>query len=175
MRNFALSLTLAVALASTPALAEEAASFAGKTITVMVGSPAGGGTDNSARLIALLMASRLPGKPSVVVRNIPGAQGITAMNYFVQQVAPDGLTVMAASTTQADPMLYRKPQSHFDPTAFRFIGGIGRGGTVLLIRGDAEPRLRDRGAPPVVMGALGGVPRSGMQMTAWGMEYLGWN
>src|SRR5262249_31900808 len=155
--------------------AEEPVSFRGKTIAVIVGSPAGGGTDASARLIATLIANYLPGKPAVLVRNIPGAQGITAMNYFVQQVAPDGLTVVMASTTQAAPFLSRKPQSQFDPTSFAFVGGVGRGGTVLLLRSDSEPRLHNLRAAPVMMGALSGVPRSGMQTTAWGIEFLGWN
>ncbi|MEA2990931.1 MAG: hypothetical protein QOG83_3642 [Alphaproteobacteria bacterium] len=155
--------------------AEEPPSFKGKTIMVIVGSPAGGGTDTSGRLIASLIAKHLPGNPAVIVRNIPGAQGITAMNYFVKQVAPDGLTVTMASTTQADPLLYRKPQSQFDPSTFPFVGGVGRGGTVLMIRKDAEARLHDRRSAPAVMGALSGVPRSGMQMTSWGIEYLHWN
>jgi hypothetical protein len=177
MRTIGLCLSglLGLSLVGAATLADEPVSFRGKTITVIVGSPAGGGTDTSGRLVASLLANHLPGKPAVLVRNIPGAQGITAMNYFVKQVAPDGLTLMTASTTQADPLLYRKPQSQFDPTTFAFVGGVGRGGTVLLIRKDAEPRLFDRAAVPIVMGALGGVPRSGMQTTAWGIEYLGWN
>jgi tripartite-type tricarboxylate transporter receptor subunit TctC len=166
---------IAVLVLSTPASADEPVSFRGKTIAVIVGSPAGGGTDASARLIASLMANYLPGKPAVLVRNIPGAQGITAMNYFVKQVAPDGLTVVMASTTQADPLLYRKAQAQFDPTTFAFVGGVGRGGTVLLLRKESEPRLHSTSAAPVMMGALGGVPRSGMQTTAWGVEFLGWN
>ena len=52
------------------------------------------------------------------VRNLPGAEGITAMNYVVQQVAPDGATIVTAASTTADPLNYRKPQAHFDPTAF---------------------------------------------------------
>ena len=163
------------AIGAQAAQAEDAVSFRGKTVTMIVTTAPGGGTDTSGRLIASLLADRLPGKPSLVVRNIPGAEGITGMNYFVQQVAPDGLTLTMGSTTQADPLLYRKPQSQYDPTSFAFIGGVGRGGTVLVIRKDAEPRLFDRSAPPVVMGALGGVPRSGMQMTAWGEAFLGWN
>jgi len=166
---------LSLLAAATASVAQEQVSFRGKTVAVIVGSAAGGGTDASARLIASLMASYLPGKPAVLVRNIPGAQGITAMNYFVTQVARDGLSVTMASTTQADPLFYRKPQSQFDPTTFPFVGGVGRGGTVLLIRKEAEPRLHDKRREPVVMGALGGVPRSGMQTTAWGVEFLGWN
>src|SRR5712675_815680 len=167
--------SLGILLASAITRAQEPVTFAGKSLTLIVGSPAGGGTDASARLVASLLASYLPGKPNALVRNIPGAQGITAMNYFVKQVAPDGLTLMSASTTQAAPLLYRKPQSQFDPTTYSFVGGVGRGGTVMLIRKDAEPRLYDKRTAPVIMGALGGVPRSGMLTTAWGIEYLDWN
>lgn len=166
---------LGLLLAIGASFAQDAPSFRGKTITVIVGSPAGGGTDSSARLIAALIASHLPGRPAVVVRNVPGAEGITAMNYFVKQVAPDGLTLTMGSTTQADPMLYRKPQAQFDPTTFPIVGGVGRGGTVLMVRKEAEARLKDKRGAPVVMGALAGVPRSGMVMTAWGIAYLDWN
>lgn len=165
---------LSVWLITSIAAADDAVSFKDKTITMLVASPSGGGTDTAGRLIAPLLANRLPGKPTVIVRNIPGAQGITAMNYFVQQVAADGLTVTMASSTIADPLLFRRPQSHYDPTAFITVGGVGRGGTTLVIRKDAKERLYGHG-PPVVMGALGGVPRSGMLMTAWGIEFLGWN
>jgi tripartite-type tricarboxylate transporter receptor subunit TctC len=126
-------------------------------------------------VIANFIAAHLPGKPPVIVRNIPGAQGVTALNHFIKQVAPDGMTITMGSTTQADPLFYRKPASQFDPTKFHIIGGVGRGGTVLMIRKDAEPRLFDKKQPPVIMGSLGGVPRSGMQTTAWGIAFLDWN
>lgn len=174
MKRFAI-LALALLLGSSAVYAQEPVSFQGKTITMIIGSSPGGGTDISGRLIANFLASHLPGSPNVIVRNIPGAQGVTAMNYFVQQVAPDGLTVIMGSTSQADPLLYRKPASHFDPTKFSIVGGAGRGGTVLLIRKEAEARLYDKSKPPVVMGSLGGIPRSGMQTTAWGIALLGWN
>jgi hypothetical protein len=166
---------LCLLLNGAAAFAEEPVSFKGKSITMIVASAPGGGTDTSGRLIAPLLANLLPGKPTVIVRNIPGAEGVTAMNYFVKQVAPDGLTVTMGSTTQADPLLYRRPQSQFDPTTFPIIGGAGRGGTALVIRREAEARLYDTRAAPVVMGALGGVPRSGMLATAWGVDVLGWN
>jgi Tripartite tricarboxylate transporter family receptor len=162
-------------LGSICAAAAQEVSFRGKTITVIVGSPAGGGTDTAARLLASLIANHLPGKPGIIVRNVPGAEGMTAMNFFSKQVAPDGLTLTMGSTTQADPLLYRKPQSQFDPTTFAVVGGVGRGGTVLLIRKEVEARLKERRRAPAVMGGLAGVPRSGMLMTAWGVAYLDWN
>jgi tripartite-type tricarboxylate transporter receptor subunit TctC len=168
-------LALAVLAGCSAARAQEPLPFQGKAVTMIIGSAPGGGTDLSGRLIANFIASRLPNNPNVIVRNIPGAQGLTAMNHFAKQVAPDGLTITMGSTTQADPLFYRKPTSQFDPTTFVMIGGAGRGGTVLMIRKDAEPRLYDKKAPPVIMGSLGGVPRSGMQTTAWGIAFLGWN
>lgn len=157
------------------AFAEEPVSFQGKSINLIVGSASGGGTDAYGRLVAGALGAHLPGTPNIVVRNVPGADGMTAMNYMVQQVAPDGFTIIANANTTADPLNYRKPQSHFNPADFPVIGGAGRGGEVLLISKDAEKRLHDKKAAPVIMGSLGGTPRSGMQMTAWGIEYLDWN
>jgi hypothetical protein len=44
-----------------------------------------------------------------------------------------------------------------------------------MIRREAEPRLLDKSQPPVAVGSVGGVPRAGMDMVVWGIEYLGWN
>src|SRR5262245_40830203 len=142
---------------------------------MIIGFAAGGGTDAYGRLAASFLATHLPGTPAVIARNVPGAEGITAMNYIIQQVAPDGLTIAACSSTTADPLNYRKPQSQYDATQFAVVGGVGRGGSVLIINKEAEARLNDKSARPVVMGAPAGVPRSGMQMTLWGSEFLGWN
>src|SRR5262245_15829620 len=105
--------------------------FQGKTVTVIVGYPAGGGTDTLARLVAGSLASHLPASPTVIVRNVPGADGITAMNYFVEQVAADGYTLAVNASTTADPLNWRKPQARFDPTKFAVVGGAGRGGVLL--------------------------------------------
>src|SRR3954451_1844467 len=127
MRRFAVG-AAAFVMGLCTAQAEEAL-FAGKQVTMIIGSASGGGTDTSGRVIANFIASHLPGKPSVIVRNIPGAQGVTAMNYFVKQVQPDGLTIIMGSTSQADPLLDRKSTSQFHPKKFLMVGGSGRGGT----------------------------------------------
>jgi tripartite-type tricarboxylate transporter receptor subunit TctC len=95
-RILAVAAVLAMAFSAVQA---EEASFAGKQVTMIIGSAPGGGTDTSGRVIANFIAAHLPGKPSLIVRNIPGAQGLTAMNHFVKQVAADGLTITMGSTT----------------------------------------------------------------------------
>ena len=74
-------LTLSVALASFSA---SAADFAGKTITLMVPFPTGGGVDLWARFNAPLLARHLPGKPSIVVKNSPGGGSTSGANLFTQ-------------------------------------------------------------------------------------------
>jgi tripartite-type tricarboxylate transporter receptor subunit TctC len=174
MKRLMLGIAAALLMCGS-AVAEEPVNFAGKTVTMIIGYAPGGGTDTSGRLIAQYLAKYLPGNPTIIVENRPGADGVTAMNYFYQQVKPDGLTLTQGSSTQGDPVVYKQPQVKYDPTKLEFIGGIGRGGSTVVIRKDAEDRLLDKSKPPVIMGAVGGVPRSGMQTTAWGIEILDWN
>ena len=63
----------ALLLGAAEAVAQGAPSFKGKTITMIVGSEAGGGTDASGRLIAPYLRKYLPGEPNIVVHNMPGA------------------------------------------------------------------------------------------------------
>src|SRR6478752_459444 len=129
----------------------------GKAVNLIISSAAGGGTDAYGRLVAVFLEKYLPGSPTVIPRNIPGADGTTAMNYMAQQVAPDGSTLVAAANTSADPLNFRKPQSQFNPADFVVVGGGGRGGEVLMIKKEAKKRLTDKTAPPVIMGSLGGI------------------
>jgi tripartite-type tricarboxylate transporter receptor subunit TctC len=169
------TLVLGTAVLAPPAGAAEAPSFKGKTVTMIIGYATGGGTDLSGRLLASFLGRYLPGEPTIVVQNIPGADGMTAMNFFVQQTKPDGLTLTMGSGSQAEPTHYRKPLSRFDPTKFGFVGGVGRGGSAVVINKQAEPRLYAADGAPVIMGTTSGAPRSNMEMAAWGREVLGWN
>lgn len=174
MRLRTLVVALLASLLVLPAHAQ-VPDFKGKQVFMVIGFPPGGGTDLSGRMIAEFLAKYLPGQPDVLVRNIPGADGLTATNHFVQQVKPDGLTIMMASGSTSDPIHFRKPEAKYDPSKFGIIGGVGRGGSVMVIRKEAQERLRDKTKPPVIMGTPAGVPKSGNLMTTWGIEYLGWN
>jgi tripartite-type tricarboxylate transporter receptor subunit TctC len=170
-----LAVSFALLLLAAPLACAQGVSFKGKTLTMIVGYSAGGGTDLAGRLVAGVLGKHLPGEPAVIVQNVPGADGLTAMNYFAQQAIPDGLTLTMGSGSQADPTHYRKPQSRFDPTTFAFIGGAGRGGSALVINREAESRLYGKNAAPAIMGTTSGAFRSNMHMAAWGAEVLGWN
>jgi tripartite-type tricarboxylate transporter receptor subunit TctC len=157
------------------AVAAEPVSFKGKAVTMIIGFAAGGGTDLSGRLIAAYLGKYLPGEPTMIVQNMPGAEGMTAMNFFANQSKPDGLTLTMGSGSVADPINFRKPQAKYNPSKFIFVGGTGRGGTLAIISKEAEKHLYDKSKPQVIMGSPGGAPRSGVLVTAWGIEFLGWN
>src|SRR5260370_19890806 len=138
---------LVLVLTPTGAFAQAPVSFKDKTVTMIIGYAPGGGTDASGRTIAPFIGKHLPGNPTIVVQNVPGADGMTALNYFVQQAKPDGLTITMGASTQIDLRHAKNPNSRYDPEKFNFVGGVGRGGTVLILRKDAQPRLLDKTKP----------------------------
>lgn len=160
-------------LSVCPAAAQEV-SFAGKKIDMYIGSSPGGGTDLSSRLIGDFVVKYLPGKPAIVYRNIPGGQGVKALNYFATQVKPDGLGFAGGSQGHFDPAGGRQSSIEYDPLTFKYVGGINRGGTVFVFRKEAIERLGKAGAKPVIVPAVAGAS-TGPQMALWGKEHLGWN
>ena len=86
-------LLAAILVASTASAQTVEQFYTGKQICVVVGSAAGGGYDVIARLVAAHMGKYIPGKPLFVVRNMPGAGGITAANHVASVADKDGTTI----------------------------------------------------------------------------------
>ena len=85
-----LSLFLLVAFGST---ARGQEFYNNKTIRIVVGFSPGGGMDIYARAIGRHLGKNIPGKPNVIVENMPGAGSLIAANYLYKQAKPDGLTI----------------------------------------------------------------------------------
>jgi tripartite-type tricarboxylate transporter receptor subunit TctC len=85
--------TLWTHFAVVSAYSSEEVNFDGKRVRIIVGLSAGGGFDTYARLIARHLAKHLPGNPTIIVENRPGAGGLVAANYVFNVAKPDGLTV----------------------------------------------------------------------------------
>jgi tripartite-type tricarboxylate transporter receptor subunit TctC len=110
-------------LAMPPARADGLADFyKGKTVSLVVGSSTGGGYDTMTRAIARFIGKHIPGNPTVVVRNMPGAGGITAMNYIYNTAERDG-TVLALvqNNTPLEPLFGTK-QARYDATRLNWLG-----------------------------------------------------
>src|SRR4029078_9473692 len=80
-----------LALTASPAAAQD--TFAGKTIELIVGAPPGGGYDIYARLVARHLGRNIPGNPSVVVKNMPGAGSAKAAQYIATIAPKDGTSI----------------------------------------------------------------------------------
>ncbi|HEY2230138.1 MAG TPA: tripartite tricarboxylate transporter substrate-binding protein [Xanthobacteraceae bacterium] len=121
-RSIAAALLLMTSLAA-PARADTIADFyKGKTVALVVGSSTGGGYDTMTRAIARFIGKHIPGNPTVVVRNMPGAGGITALNYISNTAEHDG-TVLALvqNNTPLEPLFGTK-QARYDATRLNWLG-----------------------------------------------------
>jgi tripartite-type tricarboxylate transporter receptor subunit TctC len=107
----------AAAMAALAALAPGAAAaadFSGKTIEFVVPFPTAGGSDVWARFMAPFISEALPGKPTVVVKNVPGGGSITGTNQFVQRAKPDGLSILGTSGSTQLPYLLDDPRVRYE-------------------------------------------------------------
>jgi tripartite-type tricarboxylate transporter receptor subunit TctC len=69
-------------------------SFAGKTLTIIVGLAAGGSADTLVRAFTPHLRKHIPGQPNIVVQNMPGAGGVLSFNYIYEKAKPDGQTII---------------------------------------------------------------------------------
>ncbi len=124
---------------SFAAKAQDVASFyKGKTVSVVIGSAAGGGFDTYGRLVARHIGAHIPGNPTVIAQNMPGAAGATAA-YYVTTVAPKDGTVLGAihPGNIIEPVLGDKRKVRYDPNSFQYIGNANPDVYVCVVRADA--------------------------------------
>jgi len=108
-----------------------------KTIRIIVGFTSGGLYDQYARLLARHMGKYIPGNPTVIVQNMPGAGSLSATNYIYGVAKPDGLTLgVPGSGIYLDQMLGRK-EAMFDVAKFAWIGSVDQRDLVLYMKADA--------------------------------------
>src|SRR5512139_2611355 len=105
-----------------PASAQPTPFYRGKTITMVVASTVGGGYDLWARLAARYMVKYIPGSPSIVVQNMPGAGNIIGANYVYGVAKPDGLTMGAVNPALYFDQLVGRSEVKFDWAKFNWIG-----------------------------------------------------
>src|SRR5882762_4361971 len=107
------------------AMAELVADFyAGKTITIHVGFTAGGGYDLYARQLAPFLTKHMPGKPTVIVKNMPGA-GSLKLAVYMQSVAPrDGTELATVSRGLPAEALLMDSKINFEPIVSNWIGSM---------------------------------------------------
>lgn len=144
--------------------AEDAAPFyKGKTITIVVGTSAGGGYDSYARLLGRYLGKHIPGAPDVIVSNMPGGGSKVAAGY-VARVAPKDGTFIAApyATEPLAPILEDKSGLNYDPNKVNYLGSAASDDYLCVVRPDAPATtFEDMFKTQIVMGGVAEVSETG--------------
>src|SRR6478736_7949505 len=154
---------LALAAALLPAVITAAAAaqptnFAGKTITIIVGYKPGGGYDATARLLARHLPNHIPGKPTVIVQNMPGGNSIIGANHMYNVAKPDGLTIGTFNRNLPIAQLTKVQGVKYDMLKFAWIGSAANEATILAILTDLPYKNFEelkKAKQPIVIGATG--------------------
>src|SRR5688572_7864512 len=96
--------------------------FEGKALRLVVGFTAGGGYDAYTRTLARHLGKHIPGNPSMIVENMPGAGSMISANYTFKAARPDGLTIGHFIGGLFLQQLLGKPGIEFDAAKFQFVG-----------------------------------------------------
>jgi tripartite-type tricarboxylate transporter receptor subunit TctC len=131
-------LVIAISLAPPAAAEDDVARFyAGRQVNLYIGSTPGGGYDSYARLLARHWGDHIPGHPSIVPVNMPGA-GSNKLAYYIYAVAPKDGTAVGAIFPGAilEPLIGDKPVP-FDPSKFSYVGSVNTEVFICTVRSDA--------------------------------------
>lgn len=132
--------------------------YRGKTIRILVGYTAGGGFDLYSRAVANHLGKQIPGNPSVVVENMPGAASLIAANQVYKASQPDGLTLGVFNQQQVLNQLIGGQGIEFDARKFSWVGSAQSRVTACAARVDSGiGKFQDllQANQPLIMGGTG--------------------
>lgn len=98
--------------------------YAGKRITIIVGSESGGGYDTHARVMSRHFGRFVAGNPTVIVQNMPGAGSIVATNFLANVAPKDGTSIGLIQRTMLTAKLARLDRVQFDPMQINWVGNL---------------------------------------------------
>jgi tripartite-type tricarboxylate transporter receptor subunit TctC len=149
-----IGLAAAAASAATPAKAAEP--FAGKSIDLIIGAPPGGGYDIYARALARHIGRHIPGQPTIVPKNMPGAGSLLAANHIYNVAAKDGSALGAVSQGMPLQAKLNPASVKFDPSKFNWIGRVAPSSNVTMVWHTSKAMSFDDALKnEVVLGATG--------------------
>jgi tripartite-type tricarboxylate transporter receptor subunit TctC len=121
-----LSAVIAAIAALTNTAPAQTGDYAGKTVRLVVGSSAGGGYDTNARSLAPFLAQHLPGKPNVVVQNMPGGGGWTSVAYLEANAPKDGTVISLFNPGIITDAATNPAQAKVNLAKMAWIGSVSR-------------------------------------------------
>lgn len=130
--------------------------YKGKTVSVVIGYPPGGGFDVSARLLMRHMPRHLPGNPTMIAKNMPGAGSLRAANYLYGVAPKDGTEFGIIGPAVPFGPLWSRDGVSFEATKFNWLGSLDRWTSIAFVWHTAKVQTLDAATQTeVVVGATG--------------------
>jgi tripartite-type tricarboxylate transporter receptor subunit TctC len=145
----------AMALSHAPAEAADDY-YKGKTVTIIVSAGPGGGADRTARAAASHWSRYLPGKPNIIVKNMPGAGHLRATNFLYSQAPQDGTTLGALNSALVMHQIFKGKGVNYDASRFHWIGSSDSSNAMVYVwHTTGVKTLEDATKKEILMGATG--------------------
>jgi tripartite-type tricarboxylate transporter receptor subunit TctC len=146
-------LTLTATLFALPA---QAVDFAGKTITIIVSTGAGGSYSHIAQAISRNMPRYLTGKPNIIVKNMPGAGNVLATNFLYNIAPKDGTTIGVINNSIPLHQVLDGRGVKYDASKFHWLGSTGTYNSVAYVWHTAGIKtFKDLTEREVILGGTG--------------------
>ena len=129
-------------------MAGAASFYEKKTVKIVSVHAPGGGYDTYSRLFARHLGKHIPGKPKVIVVNIPGASGLIGTNYVYNVTKPDGLTLIQPSWGVAQAQYLNFPGIKYDVTKMIWLGLANSGPITAVVRKGSPIQTMDQWLDP---------------------------
>ncbi|MEI6790146.1 MAG: hypothetical protein WCK42_03075 [Myxococcaceae bacterium] len=157
-KSIILTLILLSSISSLEKVCAETAEdfYRGQSISMYVGSGVGGGYDAVARVVSRNLSKHIPGRPNIIVKNMPGAGGLTNANYMYSVAPRDGLSIAAPFNTALLLPIFKDPIAKFDPREFTWIGSTDKQqGVCVTWNTSSVKTLQDAKLKTVLTGTTG--------------------
>lgn len=139
-----------------PVQADEVSDFySGNTMRFYIGAGAGGGYDLYSRTLVQHMAPKLPGKPTVLVVNMPGSGGVKASNYVYNAAPKDGTTLLMPFWTHPLFQLIRPRGIKFDMSKMHWIGNMAELNSAVTVLSSVATKWQDATKKEIIVAASG--------------------
>ena len=130
--------------------------YNGRTVTILVGSGAGGITDTSARIMGRYLEQYIPGNPTVIVQNMPGGGSVTMANHVYRSSSADGLTLGYPLPGILTAQLMEPNRAKYDAREFTWIGSLFKATNTLSVKTPAAvATIDDARTTEIIIGSTG--------------------
>jgi tripartite-type tricarboxylate transporter receptor subunit TctC len=158
MRRLLLCVLVAIGGMAGMALADSVEDFyKARQVKLVIGASTGGSYDSYGRLLAAHLGRHIPGHPTLVPANMPGASGIQSASYLYQIAPCDGSVVGMFNQSMGQRQVLEPDSIRFDSGRFNWLGAMNSSATIFITwHASGVKTLEDARRKDVVMGALSG-------------------